>query len=324
MQDPRRERPQQYPPRNPNPTPPTQPTQGETFSPRQTGAPNVGSVPPIQPQPNQYPPQQPYIEEPPYIPFGDERTYDPYEQKPTKASRIPKIGNKNLLLIVMSAVIAAVICYMMIPRIAPTRVLYDEDIGRIEGTLGGAIASIDGHTAQITGLTTDVTGLKVLPGQLSSLSGRVDGQAASISSLQSSVSGINSQLATGLKEPLEYSLSGMFGNFTLTATSKTAGNFTALVTVVYNAPYIVAGENYTDAVRAFFDGLGSHTTSYMPELAWSGNVSSGNWTVVDVAFYSVKFPLLANNATPVSIVFSGLKSGGVYENMCYVEVFPVI
>lgn len=230
--------------------------------------------------------------------------------EPPKSSR-----RDNIVLVILSAIISVAVVMIGVPRMAPSVNAYRSDITRLELDLVDIREdyALSADIPDFTEVTDKVTANEV----------RLTDNEASINSLNSRISNaesnINTLLAQDLSLPLEYSLSGTFGNVNLAALSQTTGDFIALITIEYLVPYAVTGTNLSEAMTSFYNELVAPNRNYFPELVWSSG-----WKVARVSFYTGKFALTGGSSSTLPIAFTGLKSGVGFENVVYAEVFPAM
>lgn len=250
--------------------------------------------------------QQPE-DNPPIIP------YDPDRPQPVGGSG----GRRDtVIMIVLGAIIAFAIVWIMVPRLAPSKGNYERDITRLELDLvhvrENYVATED--VPDFDGL---ITTEDLAPYAKTADIPEYDDQ---ISSLSARITTLESAPANG--HSLDYSLSGTFGNYLLSVMTDEAGDYIARIVIVYDNPVAVglASDTYSDALTAFYSSwLTVPNRTYECELVW--DISDSFWKVKEVSFVTGKFTLTADVLTDLPILFTGPKSDA---HNAYAEVLPLL
>lgn len=212
--------------------------------------------------------------------------------------------------------IAIAVCYFMVPRIAPSIGEYTGQVARINADmtdLRSLILAVNATIPDISGLATKA--------ELNNYARQSDYNTVSsrVGNVETSLSELENNLISQLKPTVEYNLTGTFGNYTLSARTSTAGNFTARLNLVYSPPKDVGAVNSTleEALLSFNSTwLTSLDKNYTPSLAYDNQ-----WKISQVSFLTGKFSLSANNLTTQNITFTGLN---VTPDYVFAEVFKVV
>lgn len=255
-------------------------------------------------------------------PFGKPGvTYDP-NAPPAQGGQGGRFS--NVAFIVLSAVIAFVIVFIMVPRLAPSRNAYEQDITRLELDLVDIRGNLGGLTnlpAGFTSLSNDVIGFR----------DSVIANSAGITVLETWATDAGARLDALETQPapepdnsLEYALTGTFGQYLLTIKASIGGDFVGKINLVYITPQPVGDLNATisEATQAFHTGwLTSPNREYIPVLKWDAIIG---WKVTEVSFYTSKITLVADTEAIFNIAAIGLKTGVELTHHTYVEVFPLL
>lgn len=196
------------------------------------------------------------------------------------------------------------------------------DIGQVKTTL---VTVVDGlatkaSQAELDNFAGNVT--EELEDQADSISNhgtRLGNAETRINEAKSDIAAIQGNLAE-LNSPPEAYLTGTFGNYTVHAGCREAGNFTANVHLVYS-PSVGNAANYTEVLDGFYAGVNftEATQAYVPIAAFNGTV----WGISQVWWNIGIFRLVANNETAVSVTCAGLNS--TWEpDFAYVEIYPAL
>lgn len=233
--------------------------------------------------------------------------------KTAKKEISPKTSSKLTLLIQVGMVIlvSLVVCYFMVPRIAPSLSTYNTKMGEITASLSGLGGRIDTVQASIPNVSNLVT-INAFNQETGILEDRI-----SIS--EQDILNLKSEMASQIETPMAYNLTGTFGNYTLSIRAIEAGNYTARLTSVYIPARNVSAVNSTfeEALLGLNSSwLTSFDRGYIPSL-----VFDGQWKISQVSFLTDKFSLPANNLTSISITFTGLN---VTPDYVFAEVFKVV
>jgi hypothetical protein len=227
--------------------------------------------------------------------------------------------NRTLLMsILLPIIVPIIVCLVMVPQMAPGKGLYNADMTRISSNITGLDSRLNSvqtlastTSAEFTAMNIDVNantaGISVLHGNATTLNDRLDI--------------IETNIASRLPNSLvDAHLAGTFGNYTLTAKSSDAGNFTARLTMVYNLTPVAVNVTEDEALVAFYTTwITALDEDYIPSLVYDTN--STQWYVSQVSFHTPKFELEAGNEASLNITFEGLI---FTPDFSYVEVFPVI
>jgi hypothetical protein len=219
----------------------------------------------------------------------------------------------TVIQILVVAAITVVVSALMITGMAATKGDISAEAARVNGEFDKVSTHINslgsGINDQISDLEEEITGYGAT----------ADENNDAIEVLQTWSQGAEGRIAQieTQNSPAEGYLTGTFGNYTLHAKCKEAGNFTANVHLVYSLPLWIDGGNITiEEVLAVFSPPLDWVT---PTIAYNGTV----WTVTEVAFNIGTFAMAANNETAVSILFGGLNSTYA-PDFAYVEVWPIM
>jgi len=240
----------------------------------------------------------------------------PTEKKETKIS-------KTVLAVALGAVIliSLMVSFIMVPKLAPSRLEFETQAG----STSNKFTQVD---ARINAVNSSIPDISILAtkAELSNYATKSDlnnyATNANLNAANSRINSVEAILDSQIPNTLSYSLNGTFGNYTLSLLTTEAGNYTAIVHMLYNPAKNVGVVNGTseDALVDFYSG-GNWTTSldknYIPVLL----LSSSQWKVSKVSFYTDSFSLTANNTTTVSVTFTGLKYAC---DTAYAEIFKVV
>jgi len=250
---------------------------------------------------------------------------------PPKSNSQQPVGNakprsKYLMLAVqfgLVILIAVAVCHLMVPRIAPTLGDYDTLVANQNAkntAQDSAIAAVNSSIPNTSLLAT-----KAELNSYAKTTALSDyAKTSDLNSATDRITALEASLENQLPNNLNYSLSGTFGNYTLSVVTKEAGNFTARLSMLYNPAVNVGAVNATfeEAYSDFFVG-GNWTPeqdeNYTPVLSYACNCNQ--WKVSEVYFYISKFALGVDNSTEIDINFDGLK---YTPSLAYAEVFTVV
>ena len=224
----------------------------------------------------------------------------------------------TIIQVIVVMAIAVVVCAIMTPQLAPNKGYVNTAITGLETDMAQASASIN-----TLGTNLD-TRMDTLEGDTHGFGSRIDAIGADLSTLQGWSTLIDPRITAleSQNSPAEGYLTGTFGNYTLHAKCKEAGNFTANVHLVYVPAVTVDNATYEDALAAFYGSINwtaPAVKAYVPTLTYNSTA----WQVSQLWFNIGTFAMTANNETAIDIIFSGL--GSAYNaTFAYVEVWPVV
>jgi len=240
------------------------------------------------------------------------------EKKPRRLGF--RLGSSYTPVIVVVAIIliSVLVCWIMVPKLAPTLTEFNTRMGSIATTFSSHSTRMDSIEASIPDISTLVTST-AFNQEVERIGNRIDATEERSNSIEQDILAIQDSIASQVKSKVEYDLTGTFGNYTLSARTSEAGNFTSRLNLVYLPARNVSVVNSTleEALLSFNSTwLTSLDKNYTPSLVYDGQ-----WKISQVSFLTNKFALVANNITTISINFTGLN---VTPDYVFAEVFKVL